>query len=147
MFIEIVIWSFSKQEGVFSTVDNKKTHPPCFSTFRFSCISPEPLELQKSYLHLFASFSKELSDVKIFFPIWSQHQLIFAKTLFYQKKVSCWKKSAIMKKTFWIFQNGGFFPITYFFLSKQHFCKYQLIWWPDFKNYFFIWKLFRKGCK
>ena len=28
------------------TVDNKKTHPPCFSTFRFSCISPEPLEVQ-----------------------------------------------------------------------------------------------------
>ena len=29
------------------TVDNKKTHPPCFSTFRFSCISPEPLQVQK----------------------------------------------------------------------------------------------------
>ena len=28
------------------TVDNKKTHPPCFSTFHFSCISPEPLEVQ-----------------------------------------------------------------------------------------------------
>ena len=28
----------------------------------FSCVSPEPLELQKSYLHPFASLSEELSD-------------------------------------------------------------------------------------
>ena len=28
------------------TVNNKKTRTPCFSTFRFSCISPEPLEVQ-----------------------------------------------------------------------------------------------------
>ena len=30
----------------------------------FLRISPEPLELQKSYLHLFASLSKDLSDKK-----------------------------------------------------------------------------------
>ena len=34
-----------------------------------------------------------------------------------------------------------------FFLAKQRFCKYQLILWPDLKNYFFIWKLFRQDCK
>ena len=52
-----------------------------------------------------------------------------------------------MKFFFWIFQNGGFFPIAYFFLAKQRFCKYQLIFLPDSKNSLFIWKLFRKGCK
>ena len=31
-----------------TTVNNKKTHPPCFSTFRFSLISPGPLELKKN---------------------------------------------------------------------------------------------------
>ena len=44
-----------------STVDNKKTRSPCFSTLRFSRISPEPLELQKIYLHFFTSVFKELS--------------------------------------------------------------------------------------
>ena len=29
--------------------------------------------------------------------------------------------------SFRFFENGGFFPIAYFFLSKQRFCKYQLI--------------------
>ena len=43
------------------TVNNKKKHPPCFSVFRFSRISPEPLELQNIYYRLFASFSKALS--------------------------------------------------------------------------------------
>ena len=52
------------------TVDNKKTHPPCFSTFRFSRISPEPFELQKICLHLFAHFSKELSIGTRVFQIW-----------------------------------------------------------------------------
>ena len=42
------------------TVNNKKTRTPCFSTLRFSRISPEPLELQKIYLHLFSSIFKEL---------------------------------------------------------------------------------------
>ena len=36
-----------------NTVNNKKTHTPCFSTLRFPRISPEPLELQKI---LFTSF-------------------------------------------------------------------------------------------
>ena len=51
---------------------------------------------------LFASLSKELSDEKSIFEVWSQNQLIFWKTLFWQKKVSYWKKSAILKnsKTF-----------------------------------------------
>ena len=43
------------------TVDNKKTYTPCFSTLRFSRISPEPLKLQKIYLHFFISIFKELS--------------------------------------------------------------------------------------
>ena len=35
------------------TVNNKKTHPPCFSIFRFSRIYPDPLDLQKIFLHPF----------------------------------------------------------------------------------------------
>ena len=68
------------------TVSNKKTHLAVFKTCVFSRISPEPLELQKSYLHLFTSLFKELSDENDFFPIQSQNQLIFLKTLFCQKK-------------------------------------------------------------
>ena len=68
----------------------------------FSRISPELLELQKSYLHLFTSSSEELSDEIRIFQIWGQNQLIFAKTLFCQKKISYWKKSTALKysKTF-----------------------------------------------
>ena len=43
------------------TVNNKKTRTPCFSTLRFSRISPEPLDLQKIYLHSFISIFEELS--------------------------------------------------------------------------------------
>ena len=35
------------------------------------------------------------------------------------------------KKSFWIFQNGGFFAIANVFLANKRFCKYQLILWPD----------------
>ena len=68
----------------------------------FSRIYPEPPELQKSYFHLFASLFEDLSDERKKFQIQSQNQLIFAKTMFCQKKVSYWKKSAILKnsKTF-----------------------------------------------
>ena len=44
-----------------STVDNKKTRTPCFSTLRISRISPEPHDLQKIDLHFFISVFKELS--------------------------------------------------------------------------------------
>ena len=40
------------------TVNNKKTCTPCFSTLRFSRVSPDPLELQKIYPHLFISVLK-----------------------------------------------------------------------------------------
>ena len=82
--------------------DSQKHESSCLLSDCFSCISPEPLELQKSFLRLFASLSEELSDEKIIFQTRSQNQLIFAKTLFFQKKVSYWKKSAILKnsKTF-----------------------------------------------
>ena len=43
------------------TVNNKKIRTPCFSTLRFSRMSPEPLKLQKIYLHFFISVFKELS--------------------------------------------------------------------------------------
>ena len=55
---------------------------------------------KKRYLHLFASLSKELSnEKKKIFQIHSQNQLILAKTLFCQKKVSYMKKPAILEKS------------------------------------------------
>ena len=76
-----------------------KIHIYLFFKYFFWRISPEPLELQKIFLLLFASLSEELSDEKIVFEVWSQNQLIFAKTLFCQKKVNYWKKSTILKKS------------------------------------------------
>ena len=67
-----------------ATVHNKKTHPPCYSPFRFSRISPEPLELPKIYWRLFASFSEALSAGTRIFNIRWQNQLIHAKTLICQ---------------------------------------------------------------
>ena len=49
-------WRFER------TVNNKKTRTPCFSTLHFSRISPEPLELQKTYLHLFISVFEDLKQ-------------------------------------------------------------------------------------
>ena len=46
-----------------------------------------------------------------------------------------------MKKGFEFFlklYKGGFFPIAYFFLSVQRFCKHQLILWLDLKTYIFL---------
>ena len=40
--------------------DSQKHESSCLLSDCFSCLSPEPLELKKSYLHLFASLSKEL---------------------------------------------------------------------------------------
>ena len=48
------------------TVNNKKTHTPCFLTLRSFRVSPEPFELQKIYLH---QFFKELSVETEFFQI------------------------------------------------------------------------------
>ena len=75
------------------TVSNKKTHLAVFETCVFS-----------RYIYLFASLSEGLSDEKIIFWIRWQNQLIFSKTLFFQKKVSYWKKSAILKKSKNLFQ-------------------------------------------
>ena len=44
-----LVWKLSKVP--YTTVNNKKTRTPCFSTLRFSRISPEPIDLQKIYLH------------------------------------------------------------------------------------------------
>ena len=62
--------------------DSQKHESSCLLSDCFSRMSPEPLELKKSYLHLFASLFEELSDEKIIFQIQLQNQLIFAKTLF-----------------------------------------------------------------
>ena len=62
-------------------MSNKNTHLAIFEVV-CSHISPEPLELQKNYLYLLASSSEELSNEKNI----SQNQVIFAKTLFCQKK-------------------------------------------------------------
>ena len=51
-----------------------------FKSDCFSCISPEPLELQKSYLRLFASLSEEISDEKRIFEIQLQNHFIIIVT-------------------------------------------------------------------
>ena len=48
------------KKGIYS--DSQKHESSCLLSDHFSCISPEPLELQKSFLRLFASLSEELSD-------------------------------------------------------------------------------------
>ena len=103
ILIKIIVFYgtlYRQEPDYFSvTVSNKNTHLPVFEIVNmcFSRVSPEPLELQKSYFHLFASLSEELSVEKRIFQIRLQNQLIFSKTLFCQKKVSYWKKSAILK--------------------------------------------------
>ena len=49
--------------------DSQKHEFSCLLSNCFSCMSPEPPELKKSYLHLFASLFEELSDEKIVFEI------------------------------------------------------------------------------
>ena len=68
-FNEFKLWLIP--EVTIHTVNNKKTRTPCFSTLRFSRISPEPLKLQKIYLHFFISVFKD-------------NQLILAKMLIFQ---------------------------------------------------------------
>ena len=80
------------------TVSNKNTHLADFETCVFRGYLRNHLSSKKVFLYLFASLSEEFSDKKkIICEIWSQNQLIFAKTLFCQKKVSYLKKSAILK--------------------------------------------------
>ena len=94
------------ENDIYPYSDSQQHESSCLLSDCFPCISPEPLELKKSYLHFFASLSKELSDERIVFQIRSQYQLIFAKTLFWQKKVSYWKKSAILKNSKYFFHGS-----------------------------------------
>ena len=84
------------------TKGNKKKHLTILETCIFRVYLRNHLSYKKVvkiYLH---SRLKSLQMKKRIFQIWSQNHLIFSKTLFCQKKVSYWKKSAILKnsKTF-----------------------------------------------
>ena len=50
--------------------EQQKHESSCLLSDCLLCISPELLEVQKSYLHLFASSSEELSDEIRIFQIW-----------------------------------------------------------------------------
>ena len=63
-----------------------KNRGMCF--FVIDCISPEPLELQKSYFRLLASLPEELSDEKRIFQIRPQDHLILAGIELTYKQVS-----------------------------------------------------------
>ena len=80
-FIKSVSYSPLWQNDIYRphTVNSKKTRTPCFSTLRFSRISPEPLDLQKIYLHMFISIFEELSVGTRIFQIRWHNQLILAK--------------------------------------------------------------------
>ena len=62
-------------------------------------ISPEPLELQKSHIHLVASSSEELSDEKNIFSNLVIRSAGICKKTVLPEKVSYWKKSAILKNS------------------------------------------------
>ena len=98
-------------DAICNTVSNIKKHLADFDTCVFRVYLRKHLTYKKSYFHLFASLSEELSDQKIIFQIWSQNQLIFC-----QKKVSYWK--------FFFFMNLRFRAWTYiqtsFWLKKHH---------------------------
>ena len=57
----------------------KKHVAPVFQPYIFSRISPEPLDLQKIYLHFFISIFEELSAGTRIFQIRWHNQLILAK--------------------------------------------------------------------
>ena len=72
-----------------STVNNKKTRTTCFSTLRFFRISPEPLELQKIYLHVFIIIFEELSaETRIFSNPMAQSADIGKNVNFSNKKLA-----------------------------------------------------------
>ena len=80
-------------------IQNKKTHPPCFSALCYSGKSPKALGLQKNKFYLLISVFEELSAGIETFQIWWQNQLIFVKTLV------CQEKSQLLGKIrhFWTF--------------------------------------------
>ena len=88
------------------TEGNKKTHLTILETCIFRVYLRNHLSYKKVvkiYLH---SRLKSLQMKKRIFQIWSQNHLIFSKTLFCQKKVSYWKKSAILKNSKTIFHGS-----------------------------------------
>ena len=98
-----------------SDSDQQKHESSCLLRDCLSCISPEALELQNSYFHLFASSSEELSDEKRIFQIRSKYQVIFAKTLFFQKKSKLLEKIGHFEKfkNFFSWSKGLGIKLTY----------------------------------
>ena len=114
--IETLVFSY--------TVTRKKHESSCLLRDRFWCISPEPLEVKKSYLHLFASLSKELSDEKKNFSNSVTKSTDICKSAVLPEKVSYWKKSRILKnsKTFFMdlrYRNWTYIQ-TIFLLKNRH---------------------------
>ena len=62
-----ICWFWKRENMRLNYSDSKKHESSSLLSDCFWYISPEPLELQKIYLHLFASLSKELSDEKTIF--------------------------------------------------------------------------------
>ena len=77
----------------------------------FSRISPEPLELQKFFLHLFASLYKKLSsNNKMSNPVAKSADM--CKNAVLPEKVSHWKKSAILKKSKTFFHGSKVYALN-----------------------------------
>ena len=76
------------------TVSNKNTHLADFETCVFRGFLRNHLSYKRvTYIYMHPCL-KSFQIKKNIFEIRSQNQLIFTKTLFCQKKVSYWKKSA-----------------------------------------------------
>ena len=100
ILIKIIVFYgtlYRQEPDYFSvTVSNKNTHLPVFEIVNmcFSRVSPEPLELQKSYFFLFACLSKKNNFSN---PVAKSADIF--KNAVLPEKISDWKKSTIFKNS------------------------------------------------
>ena len=81
---------------ILHTVNNKK-NTPLFFKLPFSRTSPEPLELQKIYWHLFISFFKELLMIQEFLKSGDKISWYLQKRKFANKKLAIRKNPSYWK--------------------------------------------------
>ena len=118
---------------IFSYSDLQKHESSCLLSDRFWCISPEPFELQKTFLPLIASLFKELSDKKGIFQIGTQIYLILRKTQkkydFVVSKAECYQKEKkiVSHVCGMIWSLETFFPSLRPLCNERPFVCYQIV--------------------
>ena len=121
--------------GFQNTVSNKKNTSSCFWNMCFSRISPESLELQKSYMHLFTSltsfrWNKNCSNLVTKSADFSKNAVLPEKKYAIGKNPPFWKKSkkfrnwSYIRTNFWLKKTSrslfksGYMCLTYFCKSN-----------------------------